>query len=106
MKIKNVLFLIITLSATSLFAVPESPEVVSGPNYVWYAIAGAITMSLSVLGGTLAQGRTAAAAMEGIARNPNAAEKIFVPMILVMALIESLVIFGLLIAFLLVEKIS
>ena len=47
-----------------------------------------------------------AAALEGIARNPQAYNKIFTPMILGLALIESLVIYGLLIAFLLYGKIG
>lgn len=71
-----------------------------------YAIAAAIAIALPALGGALAQGRAAAAALEGIARNPGASGKIFVPMILGMALIESLVLFGLIMAFMLVGKIG
>ncbi|MBL4819247.1 MAG: ATP synthase F0 subunit C [Deltaproteobacteria bacterium] len=75
-------------------------------NFPWYAIAAAIAIALPALGGALGQGRAAAAALEGIARNPSASGKIFVPMILGMALIESLVLFGLLIAFVLSGKIG
>lgn len=71
-----------------------------------YAIAAAIAIALPALGGALAQGRAAAAALEGIARNPGASGKIFVPMILGMALIESLVLFGLLMAMILAGKIA
>lgn len=71
-----------------------------------YAIAAAIAIAIPALGGTLGQGRTAAAALEGIARNPSASGKIFVPMILGMALIESLVLFGLIIAFIISGKIA
>lgn len=53
----------------------------------------------------LGQGRATAAALEGIARNPGAASKIQTPMIIGLALIESLVIYALLIAFLLQGKI-
>jgi F0F1-type ATP synthase membrane subunit c/vacuolar-type H+-ATPase subunit K len=56
------------------------------------------------LGGGLGQGRAAASALDGIARNPQASGKIFVPMIVALALIESLVIYGLLIAFNLAGK--
>ncbi|MCA9603660.1 MAG: ATP synthase F0 subunit C, partial [Myxococcales bacterium] len=52
-------------------------------------------------GGALGQGRAAAAALEGIARNPNASDKLFTPMILGLALIESLVIYALLLVFIL-----
>lgn len=75
-------------------------------NFAYYAIAAALAIGLAALGGTLGQGRAAAAALEGIARNPNASGKIFVPMILGMALIESLVLFALLIAFMIVGKIA
>ena len=43
-------------------------------------------------------GRAATAALEGIARNPNAQGKIFTPMILALSLIESLVILAFVIA--------
>ena len=57
------------------------------------AIAVALGISLAALGGTFGQSRAASAALEGISRNPNAADKVFVPMLLALALIESLVIF-------------
>jgi F-type H+-transporting ATPase subunit c len=64
------------------------------------AAAGAgFAMGLAVLGGALGQGKAAAAALEGISRNPGAAARIQTPMILGLALIESLVLFGFLIAF-------
>jgi F-type H+-transporting ATPase subunit c len=53
----------------------------------------------------MGQGRASSAALEGIARNPQAADKIFTPMIIGLALIESLAIYGLLIAIFLNGKI-
>ncbi len=67
-------------------------------------IGAGIAIGLGALGGTLGQGRAAAAALEGIARNPGAAGKIQVPMILGLALIESLVLLSLVIAYLLQGK--
>ena len=64
-----------------------------------YAVGAGLAIGIAAFGGSLGQGRAAAAALEGIARNPNASGKIFVPMILGLALIESLVIYALLIAF-------
>lgn len=65
-----------------------------------YATIGAgIAIGLGAIGGTLGQGRAAASALEGIARNPGAAAKIQTPMILGLALIESLVLLGFVIAF-------
>jgi len=57
-------------------------------------------LPLAVVFASLAQGRAAAAAMEGIARQPEAANNIRSALILSLALIESLVIYVLL-AFLL-----
>ncbi len=75
-------------------------------NYGTFAIAAAIAVGLPAFAGALGQGKAAAAALEGISRNPGASGKIFVPMILCMALIESLVLFGLLMAFILSGKIG
>ena len=69
------------------------------------AIGAALAIGLAAFGGGLGQGRAAASALDGIARNPQASGKIFVPMIVGLALIESLVIYGLLIAFQLIGKI-
>jgi len=63
------------------------------------ALAAGLCLGIAAFGGAMAQGRTATAALEGIARNPGASDKIFTPMILGLALIESLVIYALVIAF-------
>ena len=55
--------------------------------------------AMAVFGGALGQSRIGAAACEGAARNPGAAAKIQVMMILGLALIESLVLFALVIVF-------
>ncbi|MFI5299500.1 MAG: ATP synthase F0 subunit C [Polyangiales bacterium] len=65
------------------------------------ALAAGIAIGAAALGGTLAQGRATAAALDGIARNPGAAPRIQTPMILGLALIESLVLMGFVVAFLL-----
>ncbi len=95
-----------TLLVSSLAFADEGAAVAaSSANFGWYAIAAAIAIGLPAFGGAMGQGRAAAAALEGIARNPGASGKIFVPMILGMALIESLVLFGLIMAFMLSGKI-
>ncbi|MBM4291807.1 MAG: ATP synthase F0 subunit C [Deltaproteobacteria bacterium] len=63
------------------------------------AAAAAFAIAVAAFGGAIGQGRAAAAALEGIARNPGAKGDIFTPMILALALIESLVIYALLVAF-------
>ena len=69
-----------------------------------FAIASALAIGLAAFGGAIGQGRAATAALDGIARNPAAQGKIFVPMIIGLALIESLVIYALIIAFNLAGK--
>lgn len=64
----------------------------------WLAIGAAIAIGLAALGGALGQGRSAAAGLDGIARNPQASGKIFVPMILGLAFTESLVLLAWVIA--------
>lgn len=70
----------------------------------WIAIAAGLAIGIAAFGGSLGQGKAAAAALEGIARNPGAAGKIQGPMILGLALIESLVIYAFVIAILLTLK--
>ncbi len=62
-------------------------------------IAAGFGFAIAVAGGAIGQGRIAAAAVEGAARNPGAAGRIQTLMILGLALIESLVLFALLIIF-------
>ena len=62
------------------------------------AIGAGLAIGLAALGGGLGQGRAAASALEGIARNPQASGKIFTPMIIALALTESLVLLAFLIA--------
>jgi len=70
------------------------------------ALGAGLAIGLAVLGGGMGQGRAATAALEGISRNPGAAPRIQTPMILSLALIESLVLFAFAIAFLLYSKIG
>ena len=68
------------------------------------ALAVAVGIGMAALGGALGQSRAASAALEGIARNPNAADKVFVPMILGLVFIESLVLFTWVLMFMLQQK--
>ncbi|MBP5166951.1 MAG: ATP synthase F0 subunit C [Oscillospiraceae bacterium] len=70
------------------------------------ALAAAITIAVSTIGPAIAQGITAKSALESMARQPEAAGNIRSTMIVALALIEALTIYGLLIAFMLISKIS
>lgn len=97
------LFATTILASAAAFAQEEvSTTVVAvagNPSAGLVAIGAAIAIGLAVFGGTAAQGKAAAAALEGIARNPAAGDKLFTPLILSLALIESLVILAFLVAF-------
>ena len=58
-------------------------------------------LPIAVIAGAAAQGKAASTALEGIARQPEAAGKIQIAMIIGLALIESLVIYALLISLIL-----
>ena len=60
-----------------------------------------LAIGLAALGGGIGQGTAAGSAQQGIARNPGAADKMFVPYILGLAFIESLVLYAFVIAFIL-----
>ena len=102
---KKMLLAMAPFTTTLLFASTAFAQegASSGGQMAAYLAAG-FGIAIAAFGGSLGQGRAAAAALEGIARNPNASGKLFVPMILGLALIESLVIYALIISFQLAGK--
>jgi F-type H+-transporting ATPase subunit c len=77
----------------------------SDPSNWGIAIGAGLAIGLAGLGCGLGQGNAASAAVQGIARNPGAAPQIQTPMIIALALIESIALYGLIIGFLLQGKI-
>lgn len=69
------------------------------------ALAAALAIGLATIGPGIGQGLAAAKGLEGMARQPEAAGMLRTNMILSFAFMESLSIYGLLIAFLLYAKI-
>lgn len=77
-----------------------------GSSGTWgYALGAGLAVGLAGLGCGIGQGLTAGNTTAGIARNPGAAGAMFTNFILGMVLIESISIYGLVIAFLLQAKI-
>lgn len=70
------------------------------------ALAAALAIAIATIAPALGQGKVGAAAMESIARQPEAAGDIRTAMILAMALLEALTIYGLLIAFMVLGKMA
>jgi len=88
------------VAAMPVFAQPAAANETAASSAVGLkAIAAGIGFAIAVFGGALGQSRVGAAACEGAARNPGAAGRIQTMMILGLALIESLVLFALLIVF-------
>lgn len=69
------------------------------------AIGAGLGLAIAAGLGALGQGRAVASAMDGISRNPEASDKMFLPLILGLVFMESLVIYVLVIAFFLQGKI-
>jgi F-type H+-transporting ATPase subunit c len=103
MRKLNLLFMVIVgvlFSAMTVLAqTPAAADHAADSGVGLKAIAAGVGFAIAVFGGALGQSRIGAAACEGAARNPGAAAKIQTMMILGLALIESLVLFALLVVF-------
>jgi F-type H+-transporting ATPase subunit c len=93
------------LVASAAFAQEAGAAAAFADRDKWIAVASALGVAIAAFGGALGQGRAASTALDGIARNPGASDKLFVPMIIGLALIESLVIYSLVVFFSLLGKI-
>ena len=99
-------FGLVALYGASAFAQGADAPANHFSMYAMFAIGAGLAIGLAAIGGALGQGRAAASALEGIARNPGASGKLFTPLILGLALIESLVIYAFVIAILIVNRID
>ncbi len=68
------------------------------------ALAAGVAIGFSAIGPGIGQGKAAAAALEGMARQPELTGTLRTTMILALGIMESLTIYGLLIAFILLSK--
>lgn len=107
-KLRMISFAVLGVLMATMTAVaqPANQAAESAVNYKGYvALAAGIGFAIAVFGGAIGQSRIGAAACEGAARNPGAAGKIQTMMILGLALIESLVLFALLVVFAVVARV-
>ena len=94
----------VLLIAPAAFAQGE-PEAAKPPlNPTTLVIAVGFGVAVAAFGGGLGQGRIAAAACEGIARNPGAAGGVRAAMILGLVFVETLTLFTFALGFLLYSK--
>ncbi len=103
-KLINVALWTLVFVALPLVAIAEDG---SGGGDSWgYAIGAGLGVGLAGLGCGIGQGLTAGNTTAGIARNPGAAGAMFTNFILGMVLIESIAIYGLVVALMLLGKIG
>jgi F-type H+-transporting ATPase subunit c len=107
-KLRMIGFAVLGVLMTAITAAAQpATQVAEGNSFKGYvALAAGIGFAIAVFGGAIGQSRIGAAACEGAARNPGAAGRIQTMMILGLALIESLVLFALLVIFAVVKPIA
>jgi F-type H+-transporting ATPase subunit c len=93
--------IVLMLVVPSAFAQGNAPEQKLPLNPTTLAIAAGFGVAIAAFGGGLGQGRIAAAACEGIARNPGAAGGVRAAMILGLVFVETLTLFTFALGFLL-----
>lgn len=104
-RFANVAILALLTQFVPMMAFAEEVHGATGANEKGVGLlAAAIAIGLAALGGTLAQGRAVTANLEAIGRNPGATGNLFVPMLLGLAFIESLVVISFVIAFTIAGK--
>jgi F-type H+-transporting ATPase subunit c len=98
---KKMIFMTIAvlLLAASAFAQTPAGTAPAPTGVRWNLVSAAFLLGIAAAAGAIGQGRGIAAACEGISRNPSAGGAIRTAMIIGLALIESLVIYALIIAF-------
>src|SRR4051812_41195515 len=98
-KLRMLFYAVVGILMTSMTAfaqaAPDNKESVDK----YKALAAGFGFAIAAGLGALGQSRIAASAVEGAARNPGAAGRIQIMMIIGLALIESLVLFALVIVF-------
>jgi F-type H+-transporting ATPase subunit c len=103
----KVLWMVFWVLAMAVGATPSfAADVAVADSSGLIAMGAGLGIGIAALGVGLGQGRATAAAMESIGRNPNSADRIFVPMIIGLALMEALCLYALVIAFFLQGKIG
>ena len=99
-KLSLLFFAIVGVMMVAMPVLAQAPTPAAVDNNAGLkALAAGVGFAIAVVGGAIGQSRIGAAACEGAARNPGAAAKIQTMMILGLALIESLVLFALVIVF-------
>jgi F-type H+-transporting ATPase subunit c len=102
---KRIAQLLMVLGVLGLATAAIAAEGGAAGNTSPFAYAAAIAIAVAASCGAFGQSMAIKSALDSIGRNPSAAGKITTPMIIGLAMIESLVIYALVIALMLVLKI-
>jgi F-type H+-transporting ATPase subunit c len=101
-SVVSLLFVFLALvMASPVFAQGEAAAAADGGLVQWSIITAGFALAIAAAGGAIGQGRAIASAAEAIARNPGAVGDIRGVLILGLVLIESLVIYVLLVTLIL-----
>jgi len=108
---KVVLTVLALLSMAAVALAEEAPAAAAAATAasdfkMWIPLAAGFGLAISAGLGALSQAKGLSTALDGIARNPAASGKIVTPMIIGLAMIESLVIYSLVISLMLVLKLG
>jgi F-type H+-transporting ATPase subunit c len=96
-KLRTAARVVALFVATTGLAMAEGTNVFDATTW-GPGIGAALAVGLAALGGALGQGRTATAALEGMARNPQAAGQLQTPMLIALVFTETLTLFSLVVA--------
>lgn len=95
---KMIRYSVLGLALTLVSGVPALAEGGATGAGALVGVGAGLAIGLAALGGGLGQGKLVGSALDSIGRNPSASGQMFIPMILGLALIESLVILAFVIA--------
>ncbi|MFZ5776014.1 MAG: ATP synthase F0 subunit C [Thermodesulfobacteriota bacterium] len=93
--------MVLGMATVAMAAEGDAGAAASGVNLALVCLAAALSVGIAALGCGIGMGSGIGGACSGIARNPEASGKITVTMIIGLALIESLTIYGLVISLIL-----
>jgi len=99
-----ILGVVLLAVAAPAFAEEASGSAGTPIKQMWQFIAAAFVLGVAAFAGAFGQGKAIAAACTSMGRNPGAAGPVRITMIIGVAFIESLVIYALLIAFIILGK--
>lgn len=99
-KVFRMLSLVATVVAMTAISAFAAEGEAASKSWAVYLAAG-LGMGIAAFGTGLGQGKAVASAVEGISRNPGASGKIMTPMIIGLAMIESLAIYALVVSLIL-----